>query len=83
MPTIQYTIRNIPPTVDQIIRKRSQQQGTSFNQTVVDLLSLQVLGTTQPKEDPCFDWLFNQSTLDDDFDQAITEVLQIDAAIWQ
>ena len=83
MSNIQYTIRNIPPGVDQIIRKRALQQGSSFNQTVVDLLSLQVLGTTKPKADPHFDWLFNQNSLDQGFDQAISELSQVDTALWQ
>ena len=83
MHTIQYTIRNIPPEVDQVIRKRAAQQGTSFNQTVVDLLSLQVLGTTKPKADKNFDWLFKQNTLDNSFDSAISELSQIDTALWQ
>lgn len=37
---IQHTIRNIPPHVDRVIRKRAAQTGTSFNQTVVELLTL-------------------------------------------
>jgi len=83
MKTIQYTIRNIPSAVDQVIRKRAKQQGTSFNQTVVDLLSLQVFGTTTPKEDEHFDWLFNQGGLGPEFDQAIQDLSQVDEALWQ
>jgi len=82
MHTIQYTIRNIPPAVDRVIRKRVQLQGGSFNQTVVDLLSLQVLGTAHPKEEPGFDWLFNQSTLDSGFDDAIADLSRVDDALW-
>jgi len=83
MKTIQYTIRNIPPAVDRVIRKRAKQQGESFNQTVVDLLSLQVFGTTHPKDEPGFDWLFNRSTLDANFDEAIAELSRVDEALWQ
>jgi hypothetical protein len=82
MSTIQYTIRNIPPAVDRVIRKKSHQEGKSFNQTVVDLLSLQTFGTITPKEDANFDWLFNTGTLDEGFDKAITEQSQIDEALW-
>ncbi len=64
MSKIQYTIRNIPPTVDRVIRKRSKQSGKSFNQTVVDLLSLQTFGTTQPPLDSNFDWLYGAMQLD-------------------
>lgn len=83
MTKIQYTIRNIPPAVDKVIRKRSVQTGKSFNQTVVDLLSLQTFGTTKPKKDADFTWLFNQMTLDEEFDQAIKEMSQVDKKLWQ
>lgn len=83
MALIQYTIRNIPPAVDQVIRKRVAQSGKSFNQTVVDLLALQTFGTTQPKPDQNFNWLFGQNTLDESFDAAISELSQVDDKLWQ
>lgn len=83
MTNIQYTIRNIPPSVDKVIRKRSQQTGKSFNQTVVDLLSLQTFGTTNPKLNTDFDWLFNQNTLDKSFDETIQNLSQVDDKLWQ
>ena len=58
MGKIQYTIRNIPEPVDQVIRKRAASSGKSFNQTVIDLLSLQTFGTIEPQPDDNFDWLF-------------------------
>lgn len=82
MNTIQYTIRNIPLSTDRAIRKKAQQQGLSFNQTVVDLLNLQVFGTKEPKEDTKFDWLFNKSMLDQDFDDAIAEQSKVDDLLW-
>lgn len=83
MPTIQYTIRNIPSSLDRVIRKRAKQQGHSFNQTVVDLLSLQLFGTTKPEEDKQFNWLFNQSGPDPEFDAAIAELEQVDQTLWR
>lgn len=83
MTRIQYTIRNIPPVVDQVIRKRVKQTGKSFNQTVVDMLSLQSVGTTKPKEDNNFNWLFGSMKLDDKFDEAIKDLSQIDEKLWQ
>lgn len=83
MANIQYTIRNIPPTVDKVIRKRSRQTGTSFNQTVVDLLSLQIFGTTDTPKDDNFDWLFGAGTLDAGFEDAIKDLSKIDETIWQ
>lgn len=83
MTRIQYTIRNIPPAVDMVIRKRSKQSGKSFNQTVVDLLSLQTYGTIKPPSEQDFDWLYNQKTLDTSFDEAIESMSQIDQKLWQ
>lgn len=82
MANIQYTIRNIPPAVDQALRKRSQQSGKSFNQTVVDVLALQTFGTTEPPVDNNFDWLFGVNTLDDSFDEAIAEQSKPDPKMW-
>ncbi len=83
MHTVQYTIRNIPKSVDQVIRKRAQESGTSFNQTVVDLLTLQTLGTTTPQEESNFNWLFNSNTLDESFDSALHDLNQVDTTLWQ
>jgi len=83
MSSIQYTIRNVPSAVDSLIRKRAQQEGTSFNQTVLDILNLQLFGSTKPVEDTQFDWLFKQNTLDSTFDTAVQELSQVDTALWQ
>lgn len=83
MSKIQYTIRNIPPVVDQVIHKRAKQSGKSFNQTVVDLLTLQTFGTTEPPKDQNFDFLFGKGTLDAAFDEAIADMSRIDGELWQ
>lgn len=83
MTRIQYTIRNIPPAVDMVIRKRSKQTGKSFNQTVVDLLSLQTFGITEPLNEQDFEWLYNRNTLDASFDEAIKNMSQIDQKLWR
>jgi hypothetical protein len=83
MTKIQYTIRNIPPSVDRVIRKRSKQSGTSFNQTVVELLSKATFGTTQPPADTNFDWLYNQQTLDGGFDKVVHDISRVDKPLWQ
>jgi hypothetical protein len=80
--TVQYTIRRVPLVVDKAIRKRAKSTGNSFNQTVVDMLSLQTFGTTDPQEEG-FDWLFGQNTLDEGFEVAIREQSHIDETMWQ
>ena len=83
MSNIQYTIRNIPEPVDRVIKKRSKQSGRSFNQTVVDLLSLQTFGTTELPEDDNFDFLFNINTLDNSFDAVIKDISKVDKKLWK
>jgi hypothetical protein len=82
MSNIQYTIRNIPPAVDGVIRKRSKQTGKSFNQTVIELLTLQTFGTPQPPADDSFAWLYGKNTLDKDFDNTIQKMSMIDEKLW-
>lgn len=83
MSSLQYTIRNIPHSVDKVIRKRAKASGKSFNQTVVDILTLQTFGTVAPPSDDNFDWLYDKNTLDESFDDAIEELSQVDKTLWQ
>ncbi len=85
MSNIQYTIRNIPPAVDMVLKKRSKQSGKSFNQTVVDLLTLQTFGTTELPEDNGFDWLFGagKDSLGPEFDEAIKDLSRPDPKLWK
>ena len=83
MHTIQYTIRNIPPVVDSAFRKEAARSGKSFNQTIVEALTLQATGTVNPKPDQNFDWLFDQNTLDASFDQAVQDISKPDKNLWQ
>ncbi|MCY4011070.1 MAG: hypothetical protein OXF30_03380 [Candidatus Saccharibacteria bacterium] len=84
MKKLQYTIRNIPPDVDQIIRKRAQRTGKSFNTTVIEALTIQTLGSTDIKKAKknIFTRLQGINSLDDDFDQAIKEQSEIDDKLW-
>jgi hypothetical protein len=84
METVQYTIRNIPKPVDQVIRKRAKASGKSFNQTVVDLLSLQTFGTTKAV-DGGFEWLHGagKDLIGPEFDEAIADISKPDPNLWK
>ncbi len=84
MSKIQYTIRGIPQPVDQVIRKRAAQSGKSFNQTVVELLTLQTFGEKQITKMKTVDDLFGKGGeyLDEDFDKAIAGFDEIDMDWW-
>lgn len=82
MPTIQYTIRNIPEPVDQALRKRAAQSGKSFNQTVIEALNLQVFDTPSPPKADDFAWLRGVNTLDSKFGSAIADISAVDEQLW-
>lgn len=84
MNKIQYTIRNIPPATDRVLRKRARQTGKSFNHTVVETINRQLFGNSMPAaEADNFDWLYGSMALDADFDEAIRDQSSIDEKLWR
>ena len=47
----QYTIRNIPPRLDQVLRRRAKESGKSFNQVALEALSTGAGEGLKPKRD--------------------------------
>lgn len=47
----QYTIRNIPETVDRTLKRRAKAGGKSFNQVALEALTLGTGETLKPKRD--------------------------------
>ncbi len=84
MKKMQYTIRDIPPAVDRVIRKRAQRAGKSFNATVVEALTIQTLGSTdiQKAKGDVFARLLGANSLDGNFDQIVKEQSEIDDKLW-
>ena len=82
MSTVQYTIRNIPKPVDQIIRKRAKTTGKSFNQTVVDLLIAEV-GYVHNKQDHSFSWLKSSLQLNAAYHEALADQSRIEEDMWK
>jgi plasmid stability protein len=81
MKTIQYTIRNVPPSVDKVLRQRAKHTGKSVNQLLVDILRLSTRSSGQANS---IESLFGQGGqfLDDSFDQAIDDLSRIDSKFW-
>jgi hypothetical protein len=70
MKSIQYTIRAIPPKVDQSLRTRARETGKSLNDIAIEALtkgSGVATGTTFND----LDWFIGKNTLDSSFDEAI------------
>lgn len=83
MSKIQYTIRSVPPQLDQVLKKRAKQTGKSFNQTVIETLNMQAFGTAKPKEEDNLDWLFGKGKLDEGFYDAMKDMSRIDDELWR
>lgn len=64
MKATQYTIRNIPPTVDRYLRKRAQLSGRSLNDIVVDELSASAGVTTNNDVVTSLDWFIGSNVMD-------------------
>ena len=81
MKTIQYTIRNVPPSVDKVLRQRAKHTGKSVNQVLVDILRL---STRNSGHTNSIEALFGQGGrfLDEEFDRAIDDLSKIDSKFW-
>lgn len=82
---IQYTIRNIPPRVDKALKQRSKLTGKSFNQVVVDTLSMATFDNNDTPKMTRIEDLFGQGgdLLDDKFDEAIADLSKVDKKFWE
>lgn len=83
MNTLQYTIRNIPKPVDQVLRKRAKLSGKSFNATILDVLIDQTMPAHSSDTD--FNWLFGagKDLIGNEFDEAISEQSKAELDKWK
>ena len=70
MNSTQYTIRSIPPKVDQALRKRSQKTGKSLNEVAVEALT-KGAGLVDGSTFNDLDWFVGSMLVDPRFDEAI------------
>lgn len=74
MKSIQYTVRSVPPKVDQQLRARAKQSGKSLNEAVIEALAK---GTGLPNASGQqakfhdLDWFIGSMSLDKSFDEAM------------
>jgi hypothetical protein len=78
----QYTIRNIPDSVDRILRQRAEQSSKSFNQVVVEALTA---GSGEPEKKRDLSGIFGSMTAEeaDQLDEAIRYQRQVDPKMWE
>jgi hypothetical protein len=71
MSKIQYTIRSVPPKVDQALRKKAKKTGKSLNELVVEALT-KGAGVKPDTTVNDLDWFYG-SGIDDDTLRALEE----------
>ena len=83
MKNTQYTIRNIPDSVDKILRLKAKESGASFNQTALEALVAGAGETRLPKRDLSF--IVGSLTEKEakDLDEEPQRQRKIDPRIWK
>lgn len=91
MPTIQYTIRGVPPEIDAKLRRLASLRNQSLNQVVIEQLSSNKLNLpkrsthlVKPKVNTDFDDLFGSITpLEPDVEAALSSQRVMNPKDWQ
>jgi hypothetical protein len=80
---MQYTIRGIPPSLDQALRKRAKTTGKSLNETAVEALieGSGVSGVSRKRRD--LSDIVGTWVEDPAFDEAIADQQRIDEDMWK
>jgi hypothetical protein len=79
----QYTIRNIPPQLDQFLRQYARGQGKSLNETIVTLLKERANFEGSKPHYNDLNFLFGSWKADAKFNQAMKDFEQIDPDLWK
>ncbi len=80
---IQYTLRQIPPALDEALRRKSRQDGRSLNQTAIEVLhtGLALAGDSVRHRD--LDFMAGSWVEDPAFDEAIGLQDRVDPKVWE
>ncbi len=85
MPTrwpVQYTIRGIPPDVDQALRRKAHQRKISLNQLLVEELA-NATGASSKRRYRSLKPLAGRWKEDPEFDRILADQRQIDWSLWR
>jgi hypothetical protein len=77
---IQYTIRGVPPEVDQLIRRKAARTKQSINQVILDELVRATVGNARKAD---FSGLVGRWTPDPAFDEIMAAQRQVDWDKWK
>lgn len=82
-PAVQYTLRQIPPALDEALRRKSRQDRKSLNQTAIELLhiGLALNGDSVVHRD--LDFMIGSWVEDPSFDEALRDQDRVDPKLWE
>lgn len=79
---VQYTIRDVPPGVDALVRETAKRWGRSMNKTLVALLSQEAEKAGKATYDD-LNGFFGSWVPDEEVDRALAEQRRVDSALWK
>lgn len=80
---MQYTLRNIPPALDQALRDRAKREGTSLNEAAITALARALGLDAKPMRCRSLADLVGTWQNDPEFDDAIQDQHSIDRDLWR
>ena len=83
MKSIQYTIRNVPPSVDRVLRRQAEAQKLSLNALLLSALRSQAGVGIEPALHHDLDGFFGSWVSDKAVDRALGEVRKINPGDWE
>lgn len=83
MHCIQYTIRDVPPTLNALLRKRAKEDFKSLNETLIRMLGLGVGYTAPPPRNEELLALAGSWVEDEAVDKALADQDTVDAELWK
>lgn len=83
MKSIQYTIRNIPPTLDSVLRLQAVKTRRSLNEVVVETLQKATGWDAKTKTYTDFDWLYGSGGIEPKEDSAFKNQRLVDLEAWR
>lgn len=80
---MQYTIRNIPGSLDTALRRRAQEQGKSLNEVAIDALARGAGIENEPVRQRDLRFMAGTWVSDPAFDEAIAAQDVVDDELWR
>jgi hypothetical protein len=80
---VQYTIRDVPPSVDRALRRRARERGTSLNRFVLEILAAGSGAGAEAPRHHDLDRFFRTWIRDPKVDRALAEERRLDARDWE